>query len=99
MNAIVITALKRPYTFVVLSLLILVFGVFSVLRAPTDVFPNIMIPVVSVVWTYGGMLPEEVAGRITYNYSLAVTPPVAGIQHMESRYSHGRSIVNIYSQP
>ncbi|QEO17024.1 efflux RND transporter permease subunit [Acetobacter vaccinii] len=99
MNAIVITALKRPYTFVVLSLLILVFGVFSVLRAPTDVFPNIKIPVVSVVWTYGGMLPEEVAGRITYNYELAVTSTVEGIEHMESSSYYGRSIVNIYFQP
>ena len=76
MNAIVITALKRPYTFVVLSLLILAFGVLSVMRAPTDVFPNIKLPVVSVVWIYGGMLPEEFAGRITYNYVLAVTSTV-----------------------
>ncbi|GAB3592824.1 MAG: efflux RND transporter permease subunit [Acetobacter sp.] len=99
MNAIVITALKRPYTFVVLSLLILAFGVLSVMRAPTDVFPNIKIPVVSVVWTYGGMLPEEFAGRITYNYELAVTSTVEGIEHMESSSYYGRSIVNIYFQP
>ncbi|MFT9257080.1 MAG: efflux RND transporter permease subunit [Acetobacter sp.] len=99
MNALVITALKRPYTFVVLSLLILVFGILTVFRAPTDVFPNIKIPVVSVVWTYGGMLPEEFAGRITYNYELAVTSTVEGIEHMESSSYYGRSIVNIYFQP
>ena len=99
MNAIVVTALKRPYTFVVLSLLILAFGVLSLFQAPTDVFPNIRIPVVSVVWTYGGMLPEEFAGRITYNYELAVTSTVEGIEHMESSSYYGRSIVNIYFQP
>ncbi|CEF56316.1 efflux RND transporter permease subunit [Acetobacter ghanensis] len=99
MNAIVLTALKRPYTFVVLSILIFVFGVLAVFRAPTDVFPNIKIPVVSVVWTYGGMLPEEFAGRITYNYELAVTSTVEGIEHMESSSYYGRSIVNIYFQP
>ncbi|MFT8462829.1 efflux RND transporter permease subunit [Acetobacter persici] len=99
MNAIVVTALKRPYTFIVLSLLILAFGVLSLFKAPTDVFPNIRIPVVSVVWTYGGMLPEEFAGRITYNYELAVTSTVEGIEHMESSSYYGRSIVNIYFQP
>ena len=99
MNAIVVTALKRPYTFVVLSILILAFGILSLLKAPTDVFPNIRIPVVSVVWTYGGMLPEEFAGRITYNYELNVTSTVEGIEHMESNTYYGRSIVNIYFQP
>ncbi|MDT8871696.1 efflux RND transporter permease subunit [Komagataeibacter rhaeticus] len=78
MNAIVVTALRRPYTFVVLSILIVVFGIMAVLRTPTDVFPNIKIPVVSVVWTYGGMLPEEFAGRIIYNYELMVTSTVEG---------------------
>ncbi|WP_019091601.1 efflux RND transporter permease subunit [Komagataeibacter europaeus] len=99
MNAIVVTALRRPYTFVVLSILIVVFGIMSVLRTPTDVFPNIKIPVVSVVWTYGGMLPEEFAGRIIYNYELMVTSTVEGIEHMESSSYYGRGIVNIYFQP
>ena len=99
MNAIVVTALRRPYTFVVLSILIVVFGIMSVFRTPTDVFPNIRIPVVSVVWTYGGMLPEEFAGRIIYNYELMVTSTVEGIEHMESSSYYGRGIVNIYFQP
>ncbi|WP_367160681.1 efflux RND transporter permease subunit [Kozakia baliensis] len=99
MNAIVVTALRRPLTFVVLSILILMFGIMSIFKTPTDVFPNINIPVVSVVWTYGGMLPEQFAGRIIYNYELAVTSTVEGIEHMESNSYYGRGIVNIYFQP
>lgn len=99
MNAIVVTALRRPLTFVVLSILILMFGIMSVFKTPTDVFPNINIPVVSVVWTYGGMLPEQFAGRIIYNYELNVTSTVEGIEHMESNSYYGRGIVNIYFQP
>ncbi|MBS1102917.1 efflux RND transporter permease subunit [Gluconobacter sp. Dm-62] len=99
MNAIVITALRRPLTFVVLSIMIVMLGVMSIFKTPTDVFPNINIPVVSVVWTYGGMLPEQFAGRIIYNYELNVTSTVEGIEHMESNSYYGRGIVNIYFQP
>lgn len=99
MNAIVVTALRRPLTFVVLSILIVMFGVMSVFKTPTDVFPNIKIPVVSAVWTYGGMLPEEFAGRIIYNYELMVTSTVEGIEHMESNSYYGRGIVTIFFQP
>lgn len=66
MNAIVVTALRRPYTFVVLSILIVMFGFLSIKKTPTDVFPNIRIPAIAVVWSYSGMLPEEFAGRIMY---------------------------------
>jgi len=99
MNAIVITALKRPYTFVVLSILIVVFGIMSVLKTPTDVFPNIKIPAIAVVWTYGGLLPEEFAGRIIYNYEQGVTSTVEGIEHMEADSYYGRGIVKIFFQP
>lgn len=99
MNAIVITALRRPLTFVVLSILILMFGIMSVFKTPTDVFPNIKIPVVAAVWTYGGMLPEEFAGRIIYNYELMVTSTVENIEHMESNSYYGRGIVTIFFQP
>ncbi|WP_034991886.1 efflux RND transporter permease subunit [Beijerinckia mobilis] len=99
MNAIVVTALRRPYTFVVLSLLILMFGVMSVFKTPTDVFPNIKIPVVSVVWTYAGLMPEDVGGRITRYYEQAVTSTVEGIEHIESISYYGSAIVNIYFQP
>ncbi|ACB93780.1 efflux RND transporter permease subunit [Beijerinckia indica] len=99
MNAIVVTALRRPYTFVVLSLLILMFGVMSVFKTPTDVFPNIKIPVVSVVWTYAGLMPEDVGGRIVRYYEQAVTSTVEGIEHIESTSYYGSAIVNIYFQP
>ncbi|AQS87923.1 multidrug efflux pump acriflavin resistance protein AcrB/AcrD/AcrF [Neoasaia chiangmaiensis NBRC 101099] len=99
MNAIVVTALRRPLTFVVLSILILMFGIMSIFKTPTDVFPNINVPVVAVVWTYPGLLPDQFAGRITYNFELAVTTTVQGIEHMESNSYYGRSIVNIYFQP
>ena len=59
-------ALRRPYTFVVFSFLIAIFGVLAALRTPTDIFPNINIPVVSVVWTYNGLLPNDMSGRVIY---------------------------------
>ncbi|GBQ88339.1 efflux RND transporter permease subunit [Asaia krungthepensis] len=99
MNAIVVTALRRPLTFVVFSILILMFGIMSIFKTPTDVFPEIKVPVVSVIWTYPGLLPNEFAGRITYNFELAVTTTVQNIEHMESNSYYGRSIVNIYFQP
>jgi len=61
-------ALKRPYTFIVLSLLIAIFGSLAAVRTPTDIFPNINIPVVSVVWTYTGLLPDDMSGRVVYYY-------------------------------
>lgn len=99
MNAIVVTALRRPLTFVVFSILILMFGIMSIFKTPTDVFPEIKVPVVAVIWTYPGLLPEQFAGRITYNFELAVTTTVQNIEHMESNSYYGRSIVNIYFQP
>ncbi|MBV1837254.1 efflux RND transporter permease subunit [Acetobacter estunensis] len=99
MNAIVVTALKRPYTFIVLSILIVILGVLSVRKTPTDVFPNIRIPAIAVVWSYSGMLPEEFAGRIMYNFEQGVTSTVEGIEHMEADSYYGRGIVKIYFQP
>ncbi|QDH13169.1 efflux RND transporter permease subunit [Formicincola oecophyllae] len=99
MNAIVITALKRPYTFVVLSILIVIFGVRSIFSTPTDVFPAIRIPVVAAVWSYTGLMPEEVAGRIVYYYERTLTATVANIEHIESNSYYGRGIVRIFFQP
>ncbi|QNT78986.1 efflux RND transporter permease subunit [Entomobacter blattae] len=99
MNAIVVTALKRPYTFVVLAILITFFGIMSVFKTPTDVFPTIRIPVVSAVWSYSGLMPYDVSGRITGYYERALTATVEGIEHMESNSYYGRSIINIYFQP
>lgn len=99
MKEIVVTALKKPYTFVVLAILILVFGVQAIFRTPTDVFPNIKIPVVAVVWNYTGLMPEDMSGRIIYYYERALTATVDNIEHIESRSYYGRGIVKIFFQP
>jgi multidrug efflux pump subunit AcrB len=99
MNAIVLMALKRPYTFVVLAILILVFGGRAVLSTPTDIFPNIGIPVVAAVWTYNGLTPEDMSGRVVYYYERALTTTVSNIEHIESQSLYGRGIVKVYFQP
>lgn len=99
MNAIVITALKRPYTFVVLAILIVVFGVLAIFRTPTDIFPDIKIPVVAVVWNYNGLMPEDMSGRVAYYYERALTATVDNIEHIESNSFYGRGIVKIFFQP
>ena len=99
MNAIVLIALKRPYTFVVLAILILIFGGHAVLSTPTDIFPNIGIPVVAVVWTYNGLTPEDMSGRVVYYYERALTTTVSNIEHIESQSLYGRGIVKIFFQP
>jgi len=99
MNQVVLIALRRPYTFVVLAILIVLFGTKSVLQTPTDVFPNIKIPVISVVWSYAGLLPTDVSGRITFYFERALTSTVEGIQRIVSHSYYGISIVNIFLQP
>jgi len=92
-------ALRRPYTFVVAAILILILGVVSILRTPTDIFPNINIPVISVLWTYNGLSPEEMSGRIVYQYERSLTTTVNDIEHIESQSWNGRAIVKIYFHP
>ncbi len=92
-------ALRRPYTFVVLALLILIFGVLSALRTPTDIFPNINIPVVSVVWTYNGLPPDDMSGRVIYYYERTLTSQVNDIEHLESQSLPGYGVVKIFFQP
>ncbi len=99
MLAIVRIALSRPYTFVVMALLILIFGVTSWLKTPTDIFPNIGIPVVSAVWTYNGLPPDEMSGRIVYYYERTLSSQVNDIQHIESQSLSGYGVVKIYFQP
>jgi multidrug efflux pump subunit AcrB len=99
MNQIVLIALRRPFTFVVLAILIVLFGTKSVLNTPTDVFPNIRIPVISVVWSYTGLLPIDVSGRITFYFERALTSTVEGIQRIVSQSYYGISIINIFLQP
>jgi multidrug efflux pump subunit AcrB len=91
-------ALKRPYTFVVLALLIALFGVRSALLTPTDIFPNINIPVISVVWTYTGLLPNDMSGRVIYYYERTLTAQVGDIEHLESQSLDGYGVVKIFFQ-
>jgi multidrug efflux pump subunit AcrB len=99
MNAIVLIALRRPYTFVVLAILILLFGAISVLQTATDIFPPIRIPVIAAVWTYTGLSPSDMSGRIIYYYERTLTTTVSGIQHIESQSYYGSGVVKIYFQP
>ncbi|SEG72274.1 Multidrug efflux pump subunit AcrB [Methylobacterium sp. 190mf] len=99
MAAIVRLALLRPYTFIVMSILILIFGIMSILRTPTDIFPSIGIPVISVVWQYTGLPPEDMSGRIVSVFERSLTTTVNDIEHIESQSVPGYGIVKIYFQP
>src|SRR5215469_12892453 len=96
---IVRVALDRPYTFVVLALLILILSPVVILRTPTDIFPNIDIPVVAVAWQYTGLNPEEMEGRLTTVYERVLTTTVDNIEHIESTTVNGQAIVKIFLQP
>ena len=92
-------ALEKPYTFMVMAILIALMGVFSALRSPIDIFPEIRIPVISVVWSYTGMQPEDMAGRVVYAYERALSSTVNDIEHIESQSLPGYGIVKIFFQP
>ena len=92
-------ALRRPYTFVVAAILLLILGTVAILRTPTDIFPNINIPVVSVLWNYTGLSPEEMSYRIVFQYERLLTTGVGNIEHIESQSWNGRAIVKIFFQP
>ncbi len=92
-------ALQRPYTFVVMSMLIVILGVFTILRMPTDIFPDIDIPVISVIWNYGGLPPEEMEKRIVTNYERVLTTTVNDIEHVESQTLSGVAVIKIFFQP
>lgn len=89
-------ALSRPYTFIVLALMLLIIGFLSILRTPTDIFPSIDIPVVSVVWNYNGMPPDEMANRITGIFERSVTTTVNDIEHIESESLIGISLTKLF---
>jgi len=95
---IVRVALDRPYTFIVLAVLILVLSPVMILRTPADIFPNIDIPVIAVGWQYTGMNPEELEGRLTSQYERILTTTVDNIEHIESTTVNGQAIVKIYLQ-
>jgi len=92
-------ALRRPYTFVVAAILLLILGPVAILRTPTDIFPNINIPVVSVIWNYGGLEPEEMSNRITYIYERILTTTVNDIEHIESQSYNGIGITKVFFHP
>ena len=92
-------ALNRPYTFIVLAILILIAAPVLILRTPTDIFPNIDIPVVSIAWQYTGLNPEELEGRLTTPYEKALTTLVDNISHIESTTISGEVIIKVYLQP
>jgi CzcA family heavy metal efflux pump len=92
-------ALRRPYTFVVLSLLLFVIGPVVMMRTPVDIFPNIDIPVVSVIWTYTGLSPEQLSDRIVLPFERNLTTTVNDIEHTESQTLNGVSVVKVFFQP
>ena len=99
MLAIVRIALSKPYTFVVMAMLIVIFGVTAAVRTPTDIFPNIGIPVVAVVWTYNGLPPDDMSGRVIYYYERTLSAQVNDIEHIELQSLAGYGVVKIYFQP
>src|SRR5476651_2154146 len=92
-------ALSRPYTFVVLALLILIIGPLAAMRTPTDIFPDIKIPVVSVVWQYTGLSPDQMAGRITSPFERVLTTTVNDVEHIEASSVAGFGIIKVFFQP
>ncbi len=92
-------ALRRPYTFVVAALLVLVLGIVTILRMPVDIFPYIDIPVVSVIWQYSGMAPEEMERRIVTVHERSMTTAVNDIEHIESQILNGIAIIKIFFHP
>ncbi len=92
-------ALARPYTFIVLALLILLVSPIVILRTPTDVFPNIDIPVLASIWQYTGMNAEEMEGRMTSSVERSITTVVSNIEHTESLTLNGRAIIKTFLQP
>lgn len=99
MIALVRIALSRPYTFVVLALLLLIIGPLAALRTPTDIFPDIRIPVIGVVWQYTGLPPDQMAGRITTPFQRALTTTVNDIEHIVANSYTGFGIIKIFFQP
>src|SRR6201999_4315234 len=99
MTELVRIALNRPYTFVVLALLLLIIGPLSALRTPVDIFPDIRIPVIGVIWQYTGLPPDQMAGRITTQYQRILTTTVNDIEHITANSYNGVGIIKIFFQP
>ncbi len=96
---IVRVALQRPYTFLMLAVLIVLLGGYSILNTATDIFPNIKIPIAAVIWRYNGILPEEIANRIVLFSERTAQTVVNDVEHTESQSVVGTSIVKYFFQP
>src|ERR1700733_3916731 len=92
-------ALTRPYTFVVLAVLILIVGPLSILRTPVDIFPEIRIPIIAVIWGYTGLPPDDMSGRVMLNFQRSLTTTVNDIDHIEGTSYTGIGIVKVFFQP
>jgi CzcA family heavy metal efflux pump len=92
-------ALRRPYTFIMLAVLIVLMGGYAILRTPTDIFPNIKIPITAVIWRYSGILPEEIANRIVLFSERIAQTTVNDVEHTESQSVNGISVVKYFFQP
>ena len=99
MLGIVRIALRRPYTFVVLALTILLVGPLAALRTPVDIFPEIRIPIIAIIWSYTGLPPDGMAGRIVTQASRGLTTTVNDIEHIESTSYNGLGIIKVFFQP
>src|ERR1051326_7735478 len=99
MIGIVRIALRRPYTFVVLALTILIIGPLAALRTPVDIFPDIRIPVIAIIWGYTGLQPDLMAGRIVTQSSRGLTTTVNDIEHIEATSYNGLGIIKVFFQP
>ena len=99
MTWLVKVALDRPYTFIVMALMILIFGPLAAVRTPTDIFPNIDIPVLAVAFQYAGLSPEEMGARVIANYERLLSTTVNDVEHVESISIPGLGIAKVYFQP
>lgn len=99
MLGLVKTALLKPYTFIVMAIFICIVGPLAAVKTPTDVFPDIGIPVIAVVWQYAGLAPDAMAGRVIYTYERSLSTTVNDIEHIESQSLPGMGIVKIFFQP
>jgi multidrug efflux pump subunit AcrB len=96
---IVRVALQRPYTFIMLAALIVLMGLFAIVNTPTDIFPNIKIPIVAAIWRYTGLLPEEIANRIVLFSERTAQTVVNDVEHTESQSVNGTAVVKYFFQP
>src|SRR6202020_3355275 len=92
-------ALRRPYTFIMLAVLIVFLGVYSILKMPTDIFPNIKIPITAVIWRYTGLLPEEMATRIVLFSERTAQTTVNDVEHTESQSVNGTAVAKYFFKP